>query len=88
MARVSFMPIFGKCWSVKHTLLLCNAGFHFEVDIKLILLLNLMYFGRKLVDNLTVFNLSIMLCEQVCPYVDKTLKSLAYFPDVLGRYNF
>jgi hypothetical protein len=87
MAFDSCMPMFWKCWSGKQTLVFCNAGFHFEVDIKLILLPNLMHFGRKLEDNLMVFNVSILysyICDRNLADLEKTLKGFAYSSGGLG----
>jgi hypothetical protein len=68
MARDSCMSMIWKCWSGKQTILICNAGFHFEVDIT-----SEFDVFLKVEDILTVFNLSIVLCEQVCPDLDKKL---------------
>jgi hypothetical protein len=68
-----------------------NPGFHFEVDIKLILLPNLMHFGRRLEDNLMVCNVSILysyMCDRNLAYLDKTLKSFAYSSGALGQISF
>jgi hypothetical protein len=91
MARDSCMPMFWKCWSRKQTLMIYNPGFHFEVDIKLIFLPNLTYFGIKMEDNLMVFNLWIIysyMCDRYLADLDKTLKSFAYFFGVLGQISF
>jgi hypothetical protein len=47
-----------------------------------------MHVGRKLEDNLAVFNVSIVLREQVFPDLFKTLKSFPYYSGVLGQISF
>ena len=91
MACDSFMPMFWKCWSRKQALVICNAGIHFQYDGMLIFLPNLMCFGRKFEDKLTVFNLSIVfsvIYDRNLEDLDKTLESVAENSGVLGQRLF
>jgi hypothetical protein len=61
-----------------------------KINIKFILLPNLMHFGRKFDDNLLVFNVSILysyICDRNLAYLDKTLKVSPIIMVFWDRYH-